>query len=421
MAPAGQAAGARRERVTERLIATEAASSESPAANEPIPITKPFFGDEELRAVQEPLLSGWVVQGPRVAEFEQKFCAYTGASHALAANSCTTALHLAVVALCLAPGDEVIVPAFTWVSTANVIEYMGAKPVFCDVDLATYNIDVEQAESLVTERTVGIVPVHLFGLCAEMDGVLALARRHGLWVVEDAACAFGGWYHGRHAGTIGEAGAFSFHPRKSITTGEGGMVTTESSELAETMRSLREHGASRSELSRHTGEGGFLLTSYEVIGFNYRMTDIQGALGSAQMDRADWILDQRRARAARYDELLADIGWLRPPAVPQGLVHGYQAYVCLFAPDEPSLVSVDAMHQQRNQLMARLESAGIATRQGTHAPVILGLYARKYGLRADQFPHAVLADRLTLALPLYPQMTDADQERVVEELARAHA
>jgi dTDP-4-amino-4,6-dideoxygalactose transaminase len=196
------------------------------------------------------------------------------------------------------------------------------------------------------------------------------------------------------------------------------MVTTESAELAEAMRSLREHGASRSELSRHTGEGAFLLASYEVIGFNYRMTDIQGALGSAQMDRADWILDRRRARAARYDELLADVGWLRPPVVPEGLVHGYQGYVCLFAPEEPSLASVDGLHLQRNLLMARLEEAGIATRQGTHAPVILGLYARKYGLRPEQFPNAVLADRLTLSLPLYAQMTDSEQDRVVGELLR---
>ena len=405
--------------MSEPPAATEVSPGESPETVAPIPITKPCFGEEEFRAVQEPLESGWVVQGPRVAEFERKFCAYTGATYALAANSCTTALHLVVAALGLGPGDEVIVPALTWVSTANVVEYTGATPVFCDVDLATYNLDVAHATSLVTDRTVGIIPVHLFGLAADLDAVAELARARSLWVVEDAACGFGAWYHGSHVGTFGEAGAFSFHPRKSITTGEGGMVTTRDAALAETMQSLREHGASRSELSRHTGEGAFLLTSYDVVGFNYRMTDIQGALGSAQMDRADWILDRRRERAARYDRLLANAQWLRTPVVPEGYVHGYQGYVCLFAPEEPSLECMDDLHARRNRLMANLEAKGIATRQGTHAAVLLGVYAGKYGLRPEQFPNAALGDRLTISLPLYPQMTDDEQDRVVDELLRA--
>ncbi len=405
--------------MSEPPAATEVSPVESPETVAAIPITKPYFGAEELRAVQEPLESGWVVQGPRVAEFERKFAAYTAATHALAANSCTTATHLALAALDLGPGDEVIVPALTWVSTANVVEYTGATPVFCDVDLATYNIDVARAAELVTERTVGLIPVHLFGLAAEMNAVVELARSRSLWVVEDAACGFGAWYRGRHVGTFGEAGAFSFHPRKSITTGEGGMVVTPDGGLARTMESLREHGASRSEISRHTGDGSFLLTSYEVIGFNYRMTDIQGALGSAQMDRADWILDRRRERAARYDRLLADVEWLRTPVVPDGFVHGYQGYVCLFAPEEPSLGRLDDLNARRNRLMAELETKGIATRQGTHSPVVLGAYARKYGLRPEQFPNAVLGDRLTISLPLYPQMTDEEQDRVVGELLRA--
>ena len=185
-----------------------------------IPITKPLFGDEELRAVQRPLESGWVVQGPYVAEFEQKFRDYTGAAHAVATSSCTTALQIAMVALGVEPGDEVVVPGFTWVATANVVAERGGKPVFCDVDLTTYNVDVAQLETLVTERTVGLVPVHLFGLAADLDPILELARSRGLWVVEDAACSLGGWYRGRHTGTFGDLAAFSFHPRKSITTGE---------------------------------------------------------------------------------------------------------------------------------------------------------------------------------------------------------
>jgi perosamine synthetase len=389
-----------------------------------IPITKTVFGPEELRAVQLPLENGWVVQGPFVKQFEERFSAFTGANYSSATSSCTTALHIAVAALGLQPGDEVIVPAFTWVATPNVVEYMGAKPVFCDVDLATFNLDVAQLESLVTPRTVGILPVHLFGLCADMDAVNEVARRHGLWVVEDAACAFGGWYKGRHAGTLGDAGCFSFHPRKSITTGEGGMITTGREDLDRLSRSLRDHGASRSDLARHNEKAAFLLAEYNHLGYNFRMTDIQGALGCAQMERAEWILSERTARARFYDEALGGFEWLDTPAVPEGYRHGYQAYVCLFRPEEPTLRNVARLHEQRNELMMALEGQGISTRQGTHAPVIQGYYAEKYGLRPEQFPRSYLADRLSLTLPLFPQMTGAEQSLVCESLRatfKAHA
>jgi dTDP-4-amino-4,6-dideoxygalactose transaminase len=388
-------------------------------ADERIPITKPFFGEEELRAVQLPLESGWVVQGPYVDSFETKFAAYTGVAHAVATSSCTTALQTAVAALDLGPGDEVIVPAFTWISTANVVEALGARPVFCDVDLATFNIDPGAIEPLITERTVGLLPVHLFGLPAAIEEVVALARTRGLWVLEDCACSFGGWYRGKHTGTFGELDCFSFHPRKSITTGEGGMITTARDDLASLARSVRDHGASRSDLQRHSEEGGFLLSDYEHLGFNYRMTDIQGALGSAQMDRADALLAARRDRAARYDELLADLDWLATPIVPDDCVHGYQAYVCLFRPEEPTLDNVHRLHEQRNALMAELEQRGIATRQGTHSPILAGLYSRRYELKPADFPNSVLADRLSLTLPLYAQMTDAEQDSVVAALHAA--
>lgn len=381
-----------------------------------IPITKAVFGPEELRAVQLPLETGWVVQGPYVKQFEERFAAFTGAPFAAATSSCTTALHIAVAALGLKPGDEVIVPAFTWIATANVVEYMGATPIFCDVDLRTFNIDVEQAAALVTPRTVGIIPVHLFGLCADMGALMALAQRHGLWVVEDAACGFGGWYEGRHAGTFGDAGCFSFHPRKSITTGEGGMITTASADLDRLSRTLRDHGASRSDLARHHGKASFLLAEYNHLGYNFRLTDIQGALGCAQMDRAEWVLAERTRRAQRYDALLADVPWLDTPLVPAGYVHGYQSYVCLFRPEEPTLANVERLHAQRNALMSRMEEQGIATRQGTHAPTNTGYYAEKYGLRAEQFPGAHMAELLSLSLPLYPQMTDEEQDYVVEAL-----
>jgi dTDP-4-amino-4,6-dideoxygalactose transaminase len=385
-----------------------------------IPITKPVLGAEELEALRAPIEAGWVVQGPQVAQFERRFAEYCGAPHAVASTSCTTALHLVLAALGLGPGDEVIVPAFTWVSTANVVEYQGATPVFADVELTTFNIDPDAFAAAITERTVGVIPVHLFGLCAEMAPILEIAERHGLWVLEDAACAFGAFYRGASAGMLGTAGAFSFHPRKSITTGEGGMVTTADDALARKVAVLRDHGASRTDLSRHVGRAGFLLADYDDLGFNYRMTDLQGAMGCVQMDRAPWILEQRARVAATYSALLADVDWIRPPIVPHdGHVHGWQSYVALFAPEEPTVGNVEELTHRRNAVMMRLEEQGIATRQGTHAPVGLGYYSRKYDLRMEHFPGALLSDRLSLSLPLYPQLTDDDIERVVAALREA--
>jgi dTDP-4-amino-4,6-dideoxygalactose transaminase len=377
------------------------------------------FGEEERAAIVKPLESGWVVQGPFVAEFERKFSAFSGAAHSVAASSCTTAMHIAVAALGLKPGDEVIVPAFTWVSTPNVVEYMGATPVFCDVDLATFNLDVRQAASLVTAKTVGILPVHLFGLCADMDPILDLARRHGLWVIEDAACGFNAWYKGRHCGSFGDMGCFSFHPRKAITTGEGGMITTAKAELATVSRSLRDHGASRSDHARHHASAAFLLAEYDRVGFNFRMTDIQAAVGSVQMDRAAWIGAERARVASQYDEALKRLDWLAPPVTPPEYQHGYQAYVCLFRPETPTLANVDRLHEWRNRLMSRLEERGVATRQGTHAPVLQGFYRSKYQIAREAFPNATIADRLTLTLPLYPGMTHDEQAYVIDELATA--
>ena len=384
-----------------------------------IPITKPVFGPEERAAVQKPLETGWVVQGPFVAEFERKFSAFSGAEHAVATSSCTTAMHIAVAALGLKPGDEVIVPGFTWVSTPNVVEYLGATPVFCDIDLATFNIDVRHAASLVTPKTVGIFPVHLFGLCADMDPILDLARKHGLWVVEDAACGFNAWYKGRHCGSFGDMGCFSFHPRKAITTGEGGMITTASAGHAALSRSLRDHGASRSDHARHHASAAFLLAEYDRVGFNFRLTDIQAAVGSVQMDRAPWIGVERARVAARYDDALKRFDWLAPPVTPAGYAHGYQAYVCLFRPEAPTIANVDRLHERRNRLMLRLEERGVSTRQGTHAPVLQGFYRDKYRIAREAFPNSTIGDRLSLTLPLYPGMTVDEQSYVIDELAGA--
>ncbi|HET9013387.1 MAG TPA: DegT/DnrJ/EryC1/StrS family aminotransferase, partial [Gemmatimonadaceae bacterium] len=284
-------------------------------------------------------------------------------------------------------------------------EHLGGKPVFVDVDLRTFNIDPAAAAAAITPRTVGMIPVHLFGLSADMDPLLALAKRHGLWVLEDAACGFDTWYKGWHVGTMGEIGAFSFHPRKAITTGEGGMITTADARLDALCRTLRDHGASKSDLDRHEQKYSFLLAEYKHLGFNFRMTDIQGALGVAQMRKAHRIQEGRKAAAAWYDELLAGVPWLELPFRHPDYGHGFQSYVCLFQPEAPTLDSVQRIFDRRNAIMASLESQGIITRQGTHAPPHLDYYRDKYGYRPEDFPRAYLAERISLTLPVYAGMT----------------
>ena len=381
-----------------------------------IPITKAIFDESDLSLIQEPLKSGWVVQGKYVREFERLFAEMSGSRHALATTSCTTALHIAMAALGIGPGDEVLVPAFTWIATANCVEYVGAKPVFVDIDLKTFNIDVGQIESRITPRTRAIIPVHLFGLLADMDPIMEIAERHGLRVVEDAACAFDSWYRGKHAGTFGEFGCFSFHPRKAITTGEGGMITTQSDELAALCSSLRDHGATRSDFQRHHQKASFLLAQYPHLGYNFRMTDIQGALGVTQMRKSSHIMAGRREAAARYDQMLADIDWLQLPYSNDNFVHGYQSYVCLFDPDSATLDAHEAAFERRNGIMTSLEAQGIITRQGTHSAAHTAFYSEKYGIRPEDFPNAYIAERLSITLPLYAGMTDAESEQVVSAL-----
>lgn len=382
-----------------------------------IPITKALFSTDEMKAVQIPLKTGWLVQGPFVKKFEKKFSAYINIESAVATSSCTTALHIAAAALKLKPGQEVIVPSFTWIATANAVEYMGAKPIFCDIDLKTFNIDVKKIESLITRKTVGIIPVHLFGLCADMNPILKIAKKYKLWIIEDAACAFGAQYHGRHAGTFGDLGCFSFHPRKSITTGEGGMITTDQDDLEKRCRSLRDHGAERSHSAEQNSS--FLLPEYKMLGYNFRMTDIQGALGSVQMDRAAKIIKKRIICAKHYDRLLRKIPELRTPYLPPKLVHSYQAYVSLFCPEKPTIKNVGKWHKKRNTVMALLEKKGIATRQGTHAVVLQSFYKKKYSLNPNHFPNSVIADKLSLALPLYPTLKKEEQNFIVQELQNA--
>jgi dTDP-4-amino-4,6-dideoxygalactose transaminase len=383
-----------------------------------IPISRNWFGEEELAAVARPLRDGWVVQGPRVKEFETAFSLFTKADISLACSSGTAALQIAVAALGLQPGDEVVVPGFTWIATPNVVELLGGRVRFCDIELQTFNLELNSCAAAINPRTVGIIPVHLFGLCAEMEEVLQLAAQHHLWVVEDAACGLGASYRQRSAGTLGDIGCFSFHPRKSITTGEGGMLTTSNSELARRCDGLRNHGAlppSPAQMGTLTGHST-LLPDFAMAGFNYRMTDIQGALGSAQMNRIEWLLSERSRCAAYYRSGLENVDWLRLPTVPTHQVHAWQSFVTIYAPEEPSLKNVERLHIQRNRLMGYLEERGIASRQGTHAPAHQTYYATKYEIRPEDLPNSYLADRLSLALPVFPGMSEADLSLVCHAL-----
>jgi perosamine synthetase len=378
-----------------------------------VPIARTSLTEAEIQSVLGPLRSGWLVQGPKVREFEEKWSAFTGAKHSIAVTSCTTALHLSLAALGLQPGDEVIVPAFTWIATANVVEHLGGTVVFCDIDLNTFNLDVEQLATKITAKTKAVIPVHLFGLAAEMNTLNQFAKQNGLWVVEDAACGFGSRYHGQHVGTLGDTGCFSFHPRKAITTGEGGMITTNDGGLAEKLRRLRDHGAAMSDLQRHLGARPYLLADHPDAGYNQRMTDLQAALGAAQMDRAAEIIAERQRLARIYDDAFAHLAWLKTPSHIEGLEHGYQSYPCLFQPEPITAQSVARINQARNDWMDRLQQSGISTRPATHAVHMLSFFKKKYQLKPEDYPAAYAANDCSISLPLFHGMTEAEQAHVI--------
>ena len=377
-----------------------------------VPIALPSIGEEEVAAVAEVLESGWVTQGPKVAEFEAAFAERHGVAHALATTSCTTALHLALGAIGVGPGDEVIVPSFTWVATANVVVYCGATPVFADVDPVTCNIDVSDAAARVTERTKAIVPVHLFGLCADIDGLRAAIPEH-VRIVEDAACAAGASYRGRPAGSLGDVAAFSFHPRKAVTTGEGGMIATGDARIAAHADCRRNHGASVSEEARHSGPRPWRLADFDVLGFNYRMTDIQAALGIVQLRKLDGFIAERAEGARFYSSELRKLGWLSLPDVPEGDSHAWQSYVVRVDPDAAPML--------RDDIMETLQARGVATRPGTHAVHTLGYYRDRFGLRPEDFPGSLDCARNTMAIPLHNRMDDNDYVHVAACLCGLNA
>jgi len=373
-------------------------------------LTRPKFDDEEIILLRQCLDSGWVTQGPLTAQFEQLFASRHHVRFALATTSCTAALHLAAMALGLGPADEVIVPAFTWVTSAHCAEYVGAKVIFADIEASTYNLDPRALQAAITSKTRAVVVVHLFGLSARMGEILEIARRHGLFVIEDAACAIGTTYAGKPVGNLGNIGCFSFHPRKVITTGEGGMVATNSDEIAKSIKSFRNHGATGHLLPTEHCAKPYHMSRFDVLGYNLRLSDIQSAVGIAQMHKLDGLLRERLHLAERYNELLKDLEEIALPVSPANCGHTYQSYVIRILKGGVA---------RRNMIMEEFEKAGIQTRPGTHAVHRLGYYREKYRLDQEQFPVAALCEDTTITLPLFPAMREDQQQVVYSTLKNA--
>ena len=365
-----------------------------------IPIAKPYLTEEEAQQAHDVILSGWVTQGPKVAEFEENFASYVGAEHAVAVSSCTTALHLALIVNDIGPGDEVICPSLSYIATANCIRYAGATPVFAEVN-EEYNLDIQDVESRITDKTKAVILVHQIGMPADIEAFKALCQSRGLALVEDAACAAGSSYDGAKIGSHSDLVCFSFHPRKVITTGDGGMITTSSAELAARLRLLRQHGMSVNDRERHNATS-LVFEEHVTLGYNYRMTDIQAAVGIKQLEKLDWIVEERRKIAHKYLDSLKDIDCIRLPFERDGKQSNYQSF---------SVFLKDNCPISRNELMEVLLSENISTRRG----IMTSHREPAYDHVSVELPRSeALSDRSVL-LPLYVPMHDDDVNKVIEK------
>jgi perosamine synthetase len=369
-----------------------------------VPFARPYLRGDEGDAIARVIASGWVSQGPRVREFETAFAERVGAAEAVAVSNCTAALQLALYASGVGPGDEVVVPSMSFIATANAVWQCGATPVFADVDPRTFNLDPEAAARAITPRTRAIMPVHQLGLPADMDCLLALADRCGLVVVEDAACALGATYRGRPIGSLGPLACFSLHPRKVITTGEGGMIAAQDPDVAARLRRLRQHAMDVSDLARH-GARDVVVESYPERGWNYRMTDLQAALGLTQLELLDEILGDRRRLADRYTAAIDRIAFLEPPHDPDYAERTWQSYAATLSADAP---------MDRTELMRRLLLDGVPTRRG-----VMAIHREPaYGATGAALPNTDAASGRSLMLPLFAGMSDEQQDHVIGCLER---
>jgi len=367
-----------------------------------IKLNVPSIDEDDLKAVKDVLLGGYLVQGPCVAAFEQRLSDLVGTKHVVAVNNCTSALYLALLALGVGQGDICLVTAYSWVSTANAIEWCGAQPVFVDIDANTYNIDPDKLEKELvllmasphrSKRVKAVLPVHTFGQMSDMLALKKICGRWGIPIVEDAACALGAEWQGQRAGSWGVMGCFSFHPRKSITTGEGGAVTTDDDALARRLRALRNHGV----------DPDLPQQDFVMLGHNFRLTEFQAALGKSQLEKLQRINQARKVAAARYDHLLAGTV-LQTPRVSSDANHVYQSYIVLLPSDQAS---------RRTEIIRRSKHAGVETQIGTiHMPNTT-YYRQRYGHRPSDFPVTDHVARRALALPLYESISLEEQSTVV--------
>jgi len=367
-----------------------------------IPVAKPFLGKEEAQSAYDTILTNWVTQGPRVQEFEEKFVEYTGAKYAVALSNCTTALHLAMIVAGISEGDEVICPSMSYIATANSIAYVGAVPVFAEVDPITYNIDVKHAATLITKKTKAILIVHQIGLPADIDAFKALCEQHSLKLIEDAACAAGSAYKGKKIGSHSDLVCFSFHPRKVITTGDGGMITTNNEAYYNRLKLLRQHGMSVNDRVRHSSTT-VIIEDHLEIGYNYRLTDIQAAIGIKQLEKLDWIVAERRKIAQKYQKAFKGIDLLRLPVEPENYFTNWQSYAVYLKPGCPV---------KRNELLQLMLDKGIATRRGVMTTHRESAY-KNFKL-ATALPVSEDACDNSIVLPLYVPMADEEIDFVIK-------
>lgn len=366
-----------------------------------IPIAKPYLTEAEAKAAYDTILTGWITQGPRVQEFEEKFAAYTGAKYAVAVSNCTTALHLSLIVAGIGAGDEVICPSMSYIATANAIQYVGAKPVFAEVLPATYNLDAADVEKRITPQTKAILLVHQIGMPADIDAFKRLSEKYGLKLIEDAACAAGSAYKGSKIGSHAELVCFSFHPRKVISTGDGGMITTNRADYYERLRLLRQHGMSVNDRVRHQAST-IIFEDHVEVGYNYRMTDIQAAVGIRQLEKLDWIVEQRRKIAAAYNRAFSHIDSFRLPVEAEGYFSNYQSYSIYLKPSCPV---------PRNAFMQQLLDKGIASRRG-----IMTAHRETAYKYAQQHAGLAVSEDLqdnSIILPLYVPMQEQEIAYVI--------
>ena len=369
-----------------------------------IPIAKPHLTEHDAQAAYDAIMSGWITQGPRVSEFEEKFALYTGAKHAVAVSNCTTGLHLAMIVAGIKAGDEVICPSMSYIATANSIMYMGATPVFAEVHPETYNLDVADVERRITSKTKAVLLVHQIGMPADIDAFAALCKKHNVLLIEDAACAAGSSYKGKKIGSHSDLVCFSFHPRKVISTGDGGMVTTNNEAYAERMKLLRQHGMSVNAGARH-GATKIIFEDHLEVAYNYRMTDIQAAVGIQQLAKLNWIVEERRKIAQRYLNELSDIDCIRLPREEEGYFTNWQSF---------SIYLKESAPLSRNELMQALLDKGVASRRGVMTSHRETAY--KTMCAGLELPRTEDACDRSIIIPLFVPMSDEDVSTVIHQL-----